>query len=88
VLRWNKPVDAGRQATVAAALGRPGDDAGDVVAALIASLGLPHTLQAMGIKREDLPRVAELTMSDPWTPTNPRKINGPSDIMAILEQAW
>ncbi|GGC57691.1 iron-containing alcohol dehydrogenase [Chelatococcus reniformis] len=88
VLRWNKPVDTGRQAMVAAALGRAGDDAGDVVADLIIGLGLPHTLQAMGIKREDLPRVAELTMGDPWTPTNPRRIDGPSDIMAILEQAW
>ena len=41
VLRFNAPVNADRQALVSEALGRPGEPAADVVAALIAGLGLP-----------------------------------------------
>jgi len=36
---WNKPVNAERQAMVAAAMGHPGEDAGDVLGAFIAGLG-------------------------------------------------
>jgi len=36
VMRWNKPVNAERQAMVAAAMGHPGEDAGDVLDAFIA----------------------------------------------------
>ena len=41
VLRFNAPVNADRQALVSEALGRPGEPAAEVVAALIAGLGLP-----------------------------------------------
>ena len=36
VMRWNKPANAERQALVAAAMGHPGEDAGDVLDAFIA----------------------------------------------------
>ena len=39
VMHWNKPENAERQALVAAAMGHPGDDAGDVLDAFIAGLG-------------------------------------------------
>ena len=50
VLRFNEPVNAERQAWVSEALGRPGVQAADAVAELIASLGLPGTLRDVGVK--------------------------------------
>jgi alcohol dehydrogenase class IV len=88
VLRWNAPANAARQELVAGALGRPGACAADVVAELIEALGQPTRLSAAGVKREALPRVAELAMTNVWVRTNPRKIAGPGDVMAILDAAY
>ena len=88
VLRWNKTVNATRQKLVSEALGEPDGEAADIVARLIADLGLPHTLRAVKVPREKLRTIAELTMHDPWTATNPRPIAGPDDVLEILEMAW
>jgi alcohol dehydrogenase class IV len=88
VLRWNAPANAARQALVAQALGRPGAPAAEIVAELIRALGQPARLSAAGVKREALPKIADLAMSNVWVRTNPRKIAGPADVMAILESAW
>lgn len=88
VLRWNKPVNAARQDMVAGALGRPGACAADVIAELIEGLGQPRRLSEAGVKREALPKIAELAMSNVWVRTNPRPITGPADVMAILEAAY
>ena len=88
VLRFNAPVNAARQALVSEALGRPGEAAGDVVAALIAGLGLPGRLRDVGVKPEQLDRIAELSMHDRWIHTNPRKIDGPPVIRELLDAAW
>ncbi len=88
VLRWNKSVNAERQKLVSAALGEPTAEAADLVARLIADLGLPHALREVKVPRDQLRQIAELTMHDPWTATNPRKIAGPDDVLQILEMAW
>src|SRR5579883_366840 len=88
VLRFNAPVNAERQAWVSEALGAPGAPAGDVVAALIAELGLPGRLRDVGVTREQLDRIAEESMHDRWVHTNPRKIDGPATVRALLEEAW
>jgi maleylacetate reductase len=88
VLRYNESVNAERQAWVSEALGRPGVNAADAVAELIADLGLPGTLRDVGVKPEQLDRIAEESMHDRWVHTNPRKINGPSDVRALLDAAW
>jgi alcohol dehydrogenase class IV len=88
VLRWNEPVNAPRQAMVAGALGRPGACAADVVAELIRSLGQPTRLSEAGVPRDALAKIADLAMTNVWVRTNPRKIAGPADVMAILETAW
>lgn len=87
VMRWNKSVNAERQAVVSEALGRPGVDAGDALHELISGLGLPRTLKEVGVGPSQFDLLAENTMHDRWTYTNPRKINGPGDIKAILEMA-
>ena len=65
VMRWNKPVNADRQALDLHRHGRrPGDDAGDVLDAFIGGLGMPRSLAAVKIGREHFPRIAEQAMGD------------------------
>lgn len=88
VLRFNEPVNAERQHWVSEALGRPNETAGDAVAKLIADLGLPGTLRDVGVKREQLDAIAEGSMHDRWVHTNPRPIDGPPAVRALLDAAW
>ncbi|HZB91473.1 MAG TPA: iron-containing alcohol dehydrogenase [Stellaceae bacterium] len=88
VLRWNLRVNAERQARVSAEMGAPGRPAADLVAALVAALGLPGRLRDVGIRHEDLRPIAEHTMHDPPVRANPRPIRAPEDIVEILELAW
>ncbi len=88
VLRFNEPVNAARQAWVSEALGHPGAQAGDAVAALIAALGLPGRLRDVGVPPDQLDRIAEESMHDRWIHTNPRKIDGPATIRPLLDAAW
>jgi len=86
VMRWNKPANAERQALVAAAMGHAGEDAGDVLDAFIAGLGMPRSLGAVEIRPESFERIAEGAIT-PWVPRNPRPIPGPAQVREILELA-
>ena len=88
VLRFNHPVNAGKQARVSEALGRPEVPAADAVAELISGLGLPTRLRDVGVKPEQLDLIAENSMHDRWVHTNPRKIDGPAVIRTLLDAAW
>jgi maleylacetate reductase len=88
VLRFNHEVNAERQALVSEALGAPDVPAADVVAALIADLGLPGRLRDVGVKPEQLDAIAEHAMHDRWVHTNPRKIDGPATVRMLLNAAW
>jgi alcohol dehydrogenase class IV len=87
VMRWNKSSNAERQAMVAAAMGRPGENAADLLAALISGLGMPRSLSAVKIGREKFDFIAEMAMATPWVPRNPRRIDGPPQVREILELA-
>ena len=87
VMRWNKPANAAKQATIAAAMGQPGKDAGDVLDAFIRDLGMPRTLGEVKVGRENFDRIAQQAMGTPWVPRNPRPIPGPAEIREILELA-
>jgi len=87
VMRWNKPANAERQALVAAAMGHPGEDAGEVLAAFIADIGMPRSLAAVKIGPENFTRLAEQAMDTPWVPRNPRPIASPVQVREILELA-
>jgi len=87
VMRWNRAANAERQAMVAAAMGRAGEDAGDLLDALIAGLGMPRSLSAVGIGPEHFDRIAEQAMATPWVPRNPRRIDGPAQVREVLELA-
>ena len=62
--------------------------AADVIAELIAALKQPATLRAVGVKREQLPKIAEAAMNNIWVRNNPQPIRSPEDVMQILEAAW
>jgi maleylacetate reductase len=87
VMRWNKAANSERQALVAAAMGHPGEDAGDVLDRFTAGLGMPRSLGAVKIGRESFDRMAEQAMGTPWVPRNPRKIDGPAQVKEILDLA-
>jgi maleylacetate reductase len=84
VMRWNKRDNAERQAQVAAAMGKPGEDAGDVLDQFIRGLGLPRSLQDVRIGPEQFDRIAQQAMATPWIPRNPRQIDGPAQVREIL----
>jgi maleylacetate reductase len=88
VMRYNEPATAAQQRQIAEAMGRPGVAAADAVAELIAALNQPTTLRAVGVKREQLPKIAEGAMQNLWVRTNPQPIRSPDDVMKILEAAW
>lgn len=88
VLRFNRDVNGERQALVSEALGRPGEPAAEVVAELVADLGLPGRLRDVGVKPEQLDRIASESMHDRWVHTNPRKIDGPAIVRTLLDAAY
>lgn len=88
VLRFNAPVNEARQAWVSEALGCAGEPAADAVAGLIAALGLPRSLRDVGVRRAQLGAIASGAMHDRWVHTNPRRIEGPETVRALLEAAW
>ena len=87
VMRWNKPENEDRQALVAAAMGRPGEDAADLLAALITGLGMPGSLSAVDVGPDRFGTVAEQAMATPWVPRNPRPSEGPAQVREILQLA-
>ena len=88
VMGYNEPATTAKQRMIAEALRRPGVPAADAVAGLIAALGLPATLRAVGVQREQLPAIAEASMKNLWVRTNPQPIRSPEDVMRLLEAAW
>jgi len=84
VMRWNKRDNAERQELVSAAMGKPGQDASDVLDRFIRDLGLPRSLQDVRIGPEQFDRIAQQAMGTPWIPRNPRKIDGPAQVREIL----
>jgi maleylacetate reductase len=87
VMRWNKPVNAARQALVSAAMGHSGEDAGDVLDDFIRDLGMPRSLREVKVGPEHFDRISQAAMATPWVPRNPRKIEGPAQVREILELA-
>jgi maleylacetate reductase len=88
VLRFNAGVNESRQRDLSIAMERASMAAADVVAELVASLGLPGRLRDAGVPRELLPRVAQEGIRDAWVQTNPRPIDGAAGVLALLELAW
>ena len=87
VLAFNEPANADKQARISRSLGRPGERASDVVNDFISGLGMPRTLESVGVTKADHALVAENTMHDFWARTNPRKIEKAEDVLPVLAMA-
>ena len=98
VLKWNSQESELAsaleevRAVVVEELEEEQDDASQAVDALIRILGMPRTLDEMemeGIVWNDdrLKEIAQFSMYDPWTKTNPRIIHGKEDVLEILLMA-
>ncbi len=87
VLRWNLPANGERQKRVSEAFGKPDTSAADLVASLVASLGLPQRLRDVGVGHDRFREIAEKSMHDRAVLNNPRPINSPAEVMEILELA-
>jgi maleylacetate reductase len=87
VMRWNKSVNADRQALVAEAMGQPGKDAADVLDNFIRNLGMPRSLREVKVTPEHFEAIAKQAMATAWVPRNPRRIDGPAQVREILELA-
>ena len=87
VLAFNKPVTGAKQVKVSDSFGRQGEDASVVLDEFIRGLGMPRSLGEVGVDEDQLDLIAEYTMLDFWSRTNPREITGPADVRSILEQA-
>ena len=88
VLRWIHRASEPKQSIICRALNRTGSDAGGAVAHLASALGLPATLQDVGIRRDQLATIAERTLHDPQIANCPIKIEHASQIRQVLDLAW
>jgi alcohol dehydrogenase class IV len=87
VMRYNLDVTKDRQAPIAQALGAPDGSAADAVAHLIADLSQPSTLRAVGVKREQIPFIADAALKNRWVLSNPRPFSR-EEMIGLLEAAY
>ena len=87
VLQWNAEINGERQNQITRALGG-GDSAAEAVRRLVAGLGLPTTLQQVGVEQSQLSQIAERAYLHPVLRNNPRPISGPKQLLEILQLAW
>ena len=88
VLRWNAEQFEERQKPIIDALGIKEGSAGDAVRSLVANLGLPTNLQAVGVENEKLDEIASRAIKHPVVLKNPRKLESAEQVREILELAW
>ena len=84
VMRYNLGVTREKQARIAEALGGP---AADAVERLVAELGQPATLRAVGVKREQIPFIADAALKNRWVLSNPRPFSREA-MIGLLEGAY
>jgi maleylacetate reductase len=85
VMRWNAPVNATRQADIAAIFG--GAEAGPAIEDFVAGLGLPTRLHQQGITEAEIAGLAARWNGDAPIATNPRPVRGAADLEEILRLA-
>ncbi|KAJ7806020.1 putative Fe-containing alcohol dehydrogenase [Mycena olivaceomarginata] len=60
-------------------------DLGDLLDVLVRALGMPRTLAEVGVRRERLDQLAEYSLLDVWSATNPVPLTEKAQVMEILE---
>ncbi|HYF09063.1 MAG TPA: iron-containing alcohol dehydrogenase [Acetobacteraceae bacterium] len=82
VMRWNAPVNGGRQREMARILGGP--DGATAIHDFVAGLGLPTRLSQLGIGADEIPSLAARWNGDAPIATNPRPVRGAADLEEIM----
>ena len=88
MLRYNAAVNADKQQVIAAAVGMPDTPLGDIIADLVAALGLPGRIRDTCVPESVLDAVADAALDDPLIGSNPRKIGSLAEVRQLLQQAW
>jgi 4-hydroxybutyrate dehydrogenase len=87
VLRFNASHAGERYARLRASLGLPEDaDLADWAAGLTGRLGLPRGLEAMGVRHDQIPAIAEAAAGDHLSETNPRPATA-ADYAGLLAES-
>ena len=97
VLKFNGPATGEKYREIARVMGVPNVDtmdeatyrqaAIDVIQKLADDVGIPKSLSEAGVKREDIPFLAESAFNDACTPGNPRDVSL-EDIIGIYESIY
>jgi alcohol dehydrogenase class IV len=95
VMEFNRPMTTGRLARVAVVLGEFANMREDVLAGhaiervrkLNAAIGIPARLRDVGVKEEDLPRIAAKAFEDASHLANPRKCTQ-EDLLMMAREAF
>ena len=97
VMEFNRPVSAAKQALLARSAGLDTRGMSDEAAAeaaaravddFIMGMGMPHRLRELEIPKEDLPKIAELVLTDGGTRSNPISITSAEQVMEVLTAAF
>ena len=97
VMEFNRPVSAAKQALLARSAGLDTRGMSDEAAAeaaaravddFIMGMGMPHRLRELEIPEEDLPKIAELVLTDGGTRSNPIYITSAEQVMGVLTAAF
>ncbi len=89
VLAFNRPAIEDRMLRLAAWLDLPGpsfEAVQDWVLALRAEIGIPHTLQEMGVDDARASEICEMAAADPTAPTNPVPLD-PANLRTVFDAA-
>ncbi|MCI0572173.1 MAG: iron-containing alcohol dehydrogenase [Myxococcaceae bacterium] len=95
VMEFNREAAAERMAQLAVAMGEDAREREDVLArravervrALNAEVGLPTRLRDVGVREEDLPRIAAKAFQDASHQCNPRRCSK-ADLLQLARTAW
>jgi maleylacetate reductase len=96
-MRFNRDAAAAELAAAAEALGIPRDQRGDAAMAeaaaqqvfdMIGRMGLPQRLRDVGVREDDLPRLARLAFEGRTVHNNPRPVADAEQIEGLLREAW
>jgi len=97
VMAFNLPASIHKQSLLARAAGldtrgmseeAAAAKASTAVADLVAQLGMPNRLRDLGIPKEDIQTIANLTLGDGGCAYNAIPITSPEQVISVLEKAW
>lgn len=87
-LRFNIDACPEALATVSTVMGRPDVPAWQVVRDFVAGLGLPTTLDEVGVTRDNFAHLAAASMESHYVLNNPRRIRSQAEVLELLELAY